>query len=292
MMKISDIYTEASNKRAIFSFEFFPPRNSEGEKTLYQTIEHLMDLNPDFVSVTYGAGGSTRDKTREWVETIQKRFSIPAMAHFTCVGSKKTEILESLKELSDVGIRNIMALRGDPPKGEEEFVTVKDGFAHASELISFIRENRLDFSLGGACYPEKHPESDTLDEDIKNLKKKVDAGADFLVTQLFFNNDFYFNFVKKCRDAGIHVPIVPGIMPITMLKQIERFTAMAGCVIPEELVKSLHECGDNKDRLLEKSLEYSTSQCRELLDGGAPGIHFYTLNQSRATVDILKKIQG
>ncbi|MDH5656197.1 MAG: methylenetetrahydrofolate reductase [NAD(P)H] [Spirochaetia bacterium] len=291
MKKISDIYQKASSNRSVFSFEFFPPKNENGEKNLYETIENLKYLNPDFVSVTYGAGGTTQEKTKEWVETIQNKFSMPAMAHFTCVGASRSEILENLRILSESGIKNIMALRGDPPQGQEVFQKTEDGFSHASELIAFIRENKLDFSLGGACYPEKHPEAKNLEKDIENLKKKVDAGVDFLVTQLFFDNNAYFDFIDKCAKKNIKIPIVPGIMPITMLKQIERFTAMAGCRIPDELVKSLQECGDNKEKLLRTSIEYSANQCRELLDAGAPGIHFYTLNQSKATAEILKLIQ-
>lgn len=256
-----------------------------------QTIADLKPLEPDFVSVTYGAGGSTRAKTREWVRSIQDRYAIPAMAHLTCVGAGRKEIHSILKDLYSDGIRNIMALRGDPPKGEMAFVASADGFHYANELISFIRSTGLDFCLGAAAYPEVHVEAPSAAEDLRNLKRKVDAGADFLVTQLFFDNEKYFSFVDNVRAIGIEVPVVPGIMPITAFKQIERFTAMAGCTIPESLVQSLAGVQDDAEALLNLSLEFTLHQCEELLSKGAPGIHFYTLNQSRATAIILDRLR-
>lgn len=288
MHRISD---RLKKKQPVFSFEFFPPKNDDGERLLMQTIEDLKALEPDFVSVTYGAGGSTRAKTREWVRSIQDRYAIPAMAHLTCVGSGREEIRSILEDLYSDGIRNIMALRGDPPKGETAFVAPADGFRYANELISFIRSTGLDFCLGAAAYPEVHGEAPSAAEDLRNLKRKVDAGADFLVTQLFFDNEKYFSFVDQVRAAGIEVPVVPGIMPITAFKQIERFTAMAGCAIPESLVKSLAGVQDDAEALLNLSLEFSLRQCEELLSKGAPGIHFYTLNQSRATAIILDRLR-
>ncbi|MCB1168340.1 MAG: methylenetetrahydrofolate reductase [NAD(P)H] [Leptospiraceae bacterium] len=290
MKKIAEILNEEAGKRPVFSFEFFPPKKPEGEQTLMQTIQRLKSLNPDFVSVTYGAGGSTREKTRAWVKEIQDKYEITAMAHYTCVGHGREEILSNLKDLYSDGIRNIMALRGDPPKGEKNFTPPADGFAYGSDLIAFIRSTGMDFCLGGGGYPETHLEASSADDDLKNLKKKVEAGADFIVTQLFFNNEHYFSFVKRCREAGVDVPIIPGIMPITSFTQIEKFTDMAGCEIPDELTEDIKACGDDRGRLLEVSLGYSIRQCRELLKGGAPGIHFYTLNQSQATSTILKAL--
>jgi methylenetetrahydrofolate reductase (NADPH) len=290
MMKISEIYRGASSKRHVYSFEFFPPKNSEGEEKLFSTIRDLKPLHPDFVSVTYGAGGSTRAKTLEWVTRIEELHSIPAMAHFTCVGASRNDIRESLREIYNAGIRNIMALRGDPPKGEALFRPAPDGFTYASELISFIRSSGFDFALGAACYPEKHPEAATPEEDLRNLKTKVDAGPDFLVTQLFFDNEAFFRFEERCRRIGIDIPIVPGIMPITHFKQVERFTAMAGCSFPQGLLKEIRQCGEDEEELRRISLRFSVGQCRELLDRGAPGIHFYTMNQSTMTADILKKL--
>ncbi|MBU43603.1 MAG: methylenetetrahydrofolate reductase [NAD(P)H] [Spirochaetaceae bacterium] len=290
MKKIAEILKEEAGKRPVFSFEFFPPKKPEGEQTLMNTIQRLKSLDPDFVSVTYGAGGSTREKTRQWVKDIQDKHGITAMAHYTCVGHGRAEILSNLKDLYSDGIRNIMALRGDPPKGEKNFTPPEDGFAYGSQLIEFIRSTGMDFSLGGGGYPETHMEAPSAEQDLQNLKKKVDAGAEFIVTQLFFRNDHYFRYVKQCREIGITVPIVPGIMPITSFTQIEKFTEMAGCEIPNELTEDIKACGEDRGRLLEVSLGYSIRQCRDLLKGGAPGIHFYTLNQSQATSTILKAI--
>lgn len=291
MHKIADILKTEAGKRPVFSFEFFPPKTDEGETKLMNTIEKLGTLGPDFVSVTYGAGGSTREKTRKWVNRIQNDFKITAMAHFTCVGHGRAEIEETLKLLHSDGVRNIMALRGDPPKGETNFTPPPDGFAHGDELIEFIQSMNEDFSIGGACYPEVHTEAESAEKDLQYLKQKVDKGADFVVSQLFFDNKAYFDFVEKARAIGVDCPIIPGLMPITQFSQIERFTKMAGCSIPRELIDEINSCGDDRGRLLEVSLGFSIKQCRELLRGGAPGIHFYTLNQSQATTTILKAIR-
>ncbi len=248
-------------------------------------------MQPAFVSVTYGAGGTTREKTLEWSRTIQERYGLTVMAHFTCVGASRSEVQEQVRQIVDAGIRNIMALRGDPPRGEELFRPAADGFAHADELIGYIRDTGYDLCIGAAAYPEVHPEAESSESDLSNLKRKVEAGADFLVTQLFFNNQAYFDFLRRCRDAGISVPVLPGLMPITQLKQIERFTQMAGTDIPDSLRQELEATGDDRDRLLAASIAYSTAQARELLEGGAPGIHFYTLNQSRATMRILEALR-
>lgn len=256
------------------------------------TIEELKSLEPDFVSVTYGAGGSTREKTRSWARSIQDRFGIAAMAHLTCVGSSREEIRSILRDLYSDGIRNIMALRGDPPQGQERFVAPADGFAHASDLISFIRSTHMDFCLGGAANPEKHPEAASLEEDLVHLAAKVKAGADFLVTQLFFDNERFFAFRDRVKAMGIHVPLIPGIMPITAFRQIERFTQMAGCSIPPGLVRDLEEAQSDPEELLRVSLDFTLRQCRELLAAGVPGLHFYTLNQSRATSAILADLRS
>lgn len=290
MQKISDVYAKQANVRPVFSFEFFPPKNPEGEERLYRTIQELEGIRPDFVSVTYGAGGSTRAKTLEWVKHIQDKNGIIAMAHYTCVGSGRMEIRKHMEELYTAGIRNIMALRGDPPK-DGVFSPPADGFRHADELITFIRSTGLDFCLGGACYPEKHPEASSMEEDLTRLAFKVRSGAGFLVSQLFFRNDLFLDFVGRCRRAGINVPIVPGIMPITQFAQIERFTQMTGCSIPQDLVDNLKGAGDDREKLMKISLEFSIRQCRELIAAGCPGIHFYTLNQSHATMEILKALR-
>jgi len=291
MEKITDLLKQSAGARHVFSFEFFPPKNQEGEDRLYQTIDELRTLSPDFVSVTYGAGGSTREKTLEWVSRIRDEKKITAMAHFTCVGASRQDILKSLQEFSKKGIKNIMALRGDPPKGETAFVPAKDGFAYASELIEFISSSGLDFSIGAAAYPEVHMEAKTSLDDLKNLKKKVDSGAQFLITQLFFDNEVYFRFVKECRDMGINIPVIPGIMPITSFTQISKFMEMTGTRIPESFIARLTALKDDPEALSQEGIDFATRQCRELLEKGAPGIHFYTLNRSPATKEILKNLK-
>ncbi len=213
------------------------------------------------------------------------------MSHFTCVGAGREDIRSSLQKMHDAGIRNIMALRGDPPKNTEKFVPPSDGFAYASDLIRFIRSTGLDFSIGGAAYPEVHLEAASAEEDLRNLKTKADSGADFLVTQLFFDNSLYFRFLEKCREAGVHLPVIPGIMPVTHYSQIERFTAMTGCFIPEDLKADIEKSRDNPEEMLESSIRFTVKQVTELIRGGAPGIHFYTLNQSRAVMEIIRRLK-
>lgn len=265
-------------------------------ESLRETVRALRDLNPTFVSVTYGAGGSTRDRTIELVTEIQRHYGIDVMAHLTCVGASKDEINGVLARLLDGGIQNVLALRGDPPKGETAFVAQADGFAYAGELVSFIRLHHQ-FGVGAACYPEGHVEclgpdgKRDLDRDLNNLIRKTDAGVDFLITQLFFDNDAYFNFVARARKAGIGVPIIPGIMPITNVDQIRRFTDMCGASLPETLIKEMDRFKDNADAMLSQGVAYATAQCLDLLQRGAPGIHFYTLNKSAATRTILTALR-
>jgi methylenetetrahydrofolate reductase (NADPH) len=266
----------------VFSFEFFPPKTEKGFDALFRTIADLKQLDPGFVSVTWGAGGSTRQKTTELVLRIQREAGLTAMAHLTCVGSTREEIAEILDELRDGGIENVLPLRGDPPRDQPEFRPVPGGFAHASELLEFIR-SRWTFCTPGACYPEVHPEARSAEEDLRNLVRKVRAGAVFLITQLFFDNAVYFDFVERARAAGISVPIVPGIMPITGGSNIERIISMSRTRIPPELDASLRDAEGDHDRLDALGVSWGTEQCRELLARGAPGIHFYTLNRSPAT---------
>ncbi len=279
-MRISD---RLSSGKRCFSFEFFPPKTDEGMRALFQTLRELADLDPGFVSVTYGAGGSTRQRTLEIVSSIKRESGIEAMAHLTCVGHTRSELADILARFRDAGIENVLALRGDAPKDALTFQAAPDGFSHASELTGFVRERGFDFCLGGACYPEGHLESPTRDEDLQNLKRKVDAGAEFLITQLFFDNAFYFRFVERARAAGIRVPIVPGIMPITNFEQIDRFTRMCGATIPMKLRLALERCKDDPEAILELGVAHATVQCVELLKEDAPGVHFYTLNRSRAS---------
>lgn len=286
-MKISE---KLGTQLPAFSFEFFPPKDAEGVDRLFETVARLRRYEPAYVSVTYGAGGSTRRLTVELVQRIKREAGLETMAHLTCVGSSREELALVLDELSGGGIDNVIALRGDPPKGQQSFVTHAGGFSHAAELVAFIRA-RYDFCIAAACYPEGHPEAESLEGDLLRLKEKVDAGADVLVSQLFFDNADYFRFVEKARALGIQVPIVPGVMPITNVSQVKRFTALCGATIPRALLARLEEAGTDVEAVQEIGVEHATSQCRALLDAGVPGIHFYTLNRSRATVDILDRLR-
>jgi methylenetetrahydrofolate reductase (NADPH) len=275
---------------ATCSFEFFPPKTAAGVDSLFATIADLREFAPTFVSVTYGAGGSTRDLTIDLVTRIKREAGIEAMAHLTCVGHGREELRATLRQLAASGVENIMALRGDPPRGTTAFVRHPDGFGYGSELIASIKEDpEFDFCLGGACYPEKHIEARDPDIDLANLQQKVAAGVDFLVTQLFFDNAYYFAFVERARAAGIDLPIVPGIMPVTNVAQIERFTTMCGATIPQELRAILAAC-DDEEAVVAAGIEWATAQCRDLLAHGAPGLHFYTLNRSRATAEIVRNL--
>jgi len=286
-----------STGRPCFSFEFFPPKTDAGLQQLRESVRALRDLNPSFVSVTYGAGGSTRDRTLELVAEIQRHYGIEAMAHLTCVGASRQEIADILQRLQAAGIDNVLALRGDPPKGETRFTPPADGFAYANELAAFIKQN-FTFCIGGACYPEGHVEClagdgrRELAVDLENLQKKLEAGAEFLITQLFFDNRVYFDFVARARAAGIGVPIIPGIMPITNVDQIRRFTQMCGATIPDTLVQELDRLKDRDDAVLSQGVAYAAAQCLDLLQRGAPGIHFYTLNKSSATRTILTALRS
>lgn len=266
------------------SFEFFPPKTESGYTSLYRTIADLKQLNPTYVSVTWGAGGSTRRKTAELTIQIQQELNLTAMSHMTCVGSSRTDISEALDQLQAGGVRNVLALGGDQPEG---YKPSPDGFSHANELVEFIRSNpRWDLALAGACYPETHVAAASPEEDLANLVRKVEAGTDWLVTQLFFDNRDYFNFVKRARAAGIDIPIVPGIMPAVSPASVQRMAQLSGAKIPEELAARLDACGEAPQRCLQVGVDWATRQCRELLEKGAPGIHFYTLNRSPATVQI------
>jgi len=287
-MRISDCFTSDG---PTFSFEFFPPKTPEALDSLYKTIEKLSPLNPSFVSVTYGAGGSTRERTIELVGRIKNELNIEAAAHLTCVGHSAPEIATILERLQAQGIENILALRGDPPRGETQFVQVDGGFAYGSDLVRFIRQS-YDFCVGSGCYPEGHVECPDKEADLQHLKIKVDAGLDFLVTQLFFNTDDYFRFVDRARSSGIHIPIVPGLMPVTNVTQLERYQTMCGASIPAEMRKRLEAVQEDPEAVIEAGIEWASVQCRALLDGGAPGIHFYTLNRSRSTRRILENLRG
>ncbi len=268
------------------SFEFFPPKTDEGLSSLEEAIRALKPCRPSFVSVTYGAGGTTRDKTIDLVGRIKEEVGIEAMAHLTCVGSTRDDIKRILDRLASAGVENVLALRGDPPKGAEEFQKTEGGFGHANELVKFIKDEGYPFCVGAACYPEGHPESDDLDADMDHLVRKVAAGVDFLITQLFFDNQDYFPFVRRARHAGVDVPIIPGLMPVTNFAQIRRFTKVCGARIPQELYRRLKIVERDPAAVVATGTYWTTRQAKYLLEGGAPGVHFYTLNKSSATLAV------
>jgi methylenetetrahydrofolate reductase (NADPH) len=272
--------------RPVFSFEFFPPRTDQGYELLYHTIEELKRLNPDFVSVTWGAGGSTRRKTVELVTRIQQELGVTAMAHLSCIGSTADQLGATLDRLQEAGVENVLALGGDRPPG---YAPPPGGFLYANELVAFIRE-RWDFCLGAACYPETHKDAPSPEVDLENLVRKVRAGVDFLITQLFFENQDYFDFVPRVRAAGIEVPIVPGIMPIISASNVRRMAALSGAEIPPELVRRLADVEHDDALTMDVGVEWATLQCRELLGRGVPGIHFYTLNKSPASRRIFESL--
>ncbi len=276
--------------KKVFSFEFFPPRTEKGEEQLAKTLDDLSKMHPDFVSVTYGAGGGTREKTERIVLNISNNYGIEVMPHLTCVGHSHDDIKFMLKRYQDKGITNILALRGDPPKEGAAWKLVKNGPEHTIDIVK-IAQDLGGFNIGVAGFPEKHPEAETLNSDIKYLKEKMDAGAGFIITQLFFDNGLYFNYVAKARKNGITIPIIPGIMPITRIEQLERFKDISGCKIPAELENALLREEDPK-YIEEIGLAFCAAQCSELLSRGAPGIHLYTLNQSRSCITIRAALQA
>lgn len=284
-MKIGDLLKK---KRPLLSFEFFPPKNSESEHVLLETVDVLRQFNPDFVSITYGAGGSTRDKTFHWTLDIKNRYGLNVMMHLTCIASARKEIREVVSTLEKSGVRNILALRGDPPAGFSPG-EAQDDFQYAFELVEYLRELN-GFSLGVAGYPEGHPEAASLDEDISFLKRKVDAGAEFIITQIFFDNRYFFDFERRARAAGITIPIIPGIMPIINLGQVQRFTRMCGATVPARIVRQME--GKDAAETLQIGVEYAVGQCAELAGVGVAGLHFYTLNRNQSTQLILEQIGG
>ena len=287
-MRISQMLAAGS---PTVSFEFFPPKNEIGFARLFKTIEALRSLDPSYVSVTYGAGGSTRRKTVELVRRIKHEIGIESMAHLTCVGADRAEISAVLDKLEEGGMENVLPLRGDPPRGSGRFEPVPGGFRYASELVGYIRGN-YDFCLGGACYPETHPEAPSPEVDLANLKRKVDAGAEFLITQLFFDNSDFLRFRERTARIGIEVPILAGIMPIRSLKQIQRFAQMCGARIPRRLLRRMEAVQGDPAAIRAIGIEHATIQCQELLTERVAGLHFYTLNHSTATQAIYRDIRG
>jgi methylenetetrahydrofolate reductase (NADPH) len=287
-MRIDEIL--ARDGDPAFSFEFFPPKTPEGEANLYRALEALRPLAPDFVSVTYGAGGSTRSKTLEIVARIREEHELEAMAHFTCVGATVDELRSTLDEMAGLGVDNVLALRGDPPAGQSEWTQTEGGLRYSRELVELIAGN-YGFAIGAACFPETHIHATSAEDDLRYLKAKVDAGARFLITQLFFDNDLYFDFVERARAIGVDVPIVPGILPITGYGQLAKVTSLCGATIPDHVLEELDSRREDEEAVAEFGVAYATLQCADLLARGAPGIHFYTLNRSPATRAILSALR-
>jgi methylenetetrahydrofolate reductase (NADPH) len=287
-VRIDEILAAADEP--VFSFEFFPPKSDAGWENLRQALTSLVALEPDFASVTYGAGGSTRDRTLEVTTWLKRDLGIEAMAHLSCVGSSRDELRTVLDGIEQAGIENVLALRGDPPKGETEWRPHPEGLRYSTELAALI-SSTYPFCIGAACFPEIHPEAPDLTHDLRFLKQKLDGGVSFLITQLFFDNELYFQFVEDARAAGIEAPILPGIMPITDVSQIKTITGMCGATIPPSLLEQLDARADEPEAVLQLGVSYATLQCAELLARGAPGIHFYTLNRSSATRAILAALK-
>ncbi len=285
-MKIHQIFAQ---KKKVISFEIFAPKRDGNLEKLFQTVDELKGLNPDYISITYGAGGTSRDMTFEIAVRLKSTGILPLM-HFTCLDHSREEIKTILDRVKEAGIENLLALRGDPPKGQTTFVPPRDGFRYASELIQFIRSHAYDFSLGVAGYPEGHPEAGGLDRDLLNLKRKVEVGGQFIVTQLFFENQDYFEYVKRTRAMGIQAPIQPGIWLLTDFAQIEK-TGSLGARIPSRLVEELKPFKDDKEKVIQKGIDYATRQCEELLKNGAPGIHFYAMNKSHSVKAVMGNLR-
>jgi methylenetetrahydrofolate reductase (NADPH) len=287
-MRIDEII--ATSDGPVFSFEFFPPKTDEGDRKLRATLDSLRALEPDFVSVTYGALGSTRTRTVDLTHWIKQDLGIEAMAHLSCVGSSRADLTTILDGMVSAGIENVLALRGDPPASETEWRPHPQGLHYSTELATLIRDG-YPFSIGAACFPEVHPEAPDLIHDLHFLRQKVDSGVSFLITQLFFDNELYFRFVEEARAVGIEVPIIPGIMPITDVAQIKTITGRCGATIPARLLEALEWRAEDPEAVHGLGVAYATLQCAELLARGAPGIHFYTLNRSHATRAILSALR-
>jgi methylenetetrahydrofolate reductase (NADPH) len=287
-MKIKDILNQRDK---VFSFEFFPPKTEAGETSLFNAISELKKLSPDFVSVTYGAFGSSQDKSLEIIKRIHEDIKLEVMAHYTCIGASQEKVKVFLEQLRAIGVRNVLALRGDAPLGTDIRSVLRGApFKYACDLTDFIHSGSHDFSIGVAGYPEGHPESLNIEADILNLKRKVDSGADFVITQVFFSNDYFYKFRDTAESKGIKVPIIPGIMPIENFKQIEKIISMCGSTIPQELRSFFTDDTKSEEEKHAFGIDFTTRQCQDLLKKGAKGIHFYTLNKSSATREIFERL--
>jgi methylenetetrahydrofolate reductase (NADPH) len=288
MHKPSSITSALNQDSPLFSVEFFPPKDDAGGRRMLETAEAIRPYSPNFVSITYGAGGGTRETTMRYARILQDEYNFEVMPHLTCVGHTVNELLEILEDFAKAGFRNVMALRGDPPQGEDVFKATAGGLSYGSDLVELIRKHFPDFGIGVGGYPEKHPEAEDKTIDLANLKTKVDAGADFITTQLFFDNRVYFDFVKSCNEAGIDKPILPGLLPVLSLGQVRRFCKMCEASLPDALEQSLTQAEDEDHPVI--GSEWAAAQISELLNGGAPGYHIYALNKPQSTLQILESL--
>ncbi len=286
-MRVAEAYSEG---KFGLSFELFPPKNEAGEADLFENLPELMAFRPSYVTCTYGAGGSTRDKTLDIIGRVHRQFHISVASHLTCVQSTVDQLRSYLDRARAAGVENIVALRGDPPKGETSFEAVAGGLRYANELVALIRSEFSDLGVAVAGYPEKHQEAPNLEVDLQNLKRKVDSGADVVMTQLFYDNQDFLRFRQRCQALGIRVPIVPGILPVTNLAQIKRITALCGARLPNDFSQALERFADDPQGQMQVGIEFATRQVQELIDAGVPGIHFYVLNKSTATAQVLRHV--
>jgi methylenetetrahydrofolate reductase (NADPH) len=288
-MRLSDIYR--AGKLAI-SFELFPPKSNEAERELFRNVAELVGFGPSYITCTYGAGGSTRDKTLAIVSRVRQQFGVPVAAHLTCVGSTREQLRDYLRDAASRRIDSIVALRGDPPRGQSSFRPVDGGLRYANELVSLIKSEFPQFGIAVAGYPETHLEAPSPEVDLENLRRKVYAGADVVITQLFYDNEDFLRFRERCAQMGIEVPIVPGVLPITNFAQIKRITSLCGAKLPAPLLHDLETHADDAAAQFEIGVAYAIRQVRELIASGVPGIHFYVLNKSQAAARVLEDVAG
>jgi methylenetetrahydrofolate reductase (NADPH) len=273
------------------SFELFPPKTPQGVTNLFHHVEQLVAFGPSFITCTYGAGGSTQDLTLDIVARVHREFQLPVATHLTCVGRTVDQLRQYLRTAMSTGVDNVVALRGDPPKGDTQFRPVEGGLSYANELVTLVRGEFPEFGIAVAGYPETHQEAPSPEADLANLKRKAASGADVIVTQLFYNNDDFFRFRDQCRALGITQPIVPGLLPVTNFAQIQRITSLCGAKLPAEFVGRLESAGDDADVQFAVGVDFATRQTQELVDAGVPGIHFYVLNRSEAAAEVLQRVQ-
>jgi methylenetetrahydrofolate reductase (NADPH) len=286
-MRVGEAY---GDRKFGLSFELFPPKTLAGEEELFRHLPELMAFEPSFVTCTYGAGGSTRAKTLDVIERVRREFGVSVASHLTCVGSTVEQLLGYLHEAQARGVENIVALRGDPPKGESRFTQVVGGLRYANELVSLIRRDAPSFGVAVAGYPETHQEAPSAEVDLANLKRKVDCGADVVITQLFYDNADFFRFRDRCQGAGIRIPLVPGVLPVTNLAQIQRIASLCGARLPASFVAALEGGEGSPEAQFQAGVEFATRQVQELIDAGCPGVHFYVLNKSTATARVLSSV--